>query len=163
MRHPDPDASRTLWLRGIGRIENCGILRPPPLYGPVRQLMMDGHLYAITLERMGLTMKLQRLGGDSTDGQSPTLFRSDKPSYIVQGWSTEFVDTIEIPHRLIRYLQPGTCLGTVLRDTGHGTFMLTGKPVTDSEALQQIRLPRHESAIEVTIGTEIRRDAAPAV
>ncbi|MFE3446049.1 hypothetical protein ACFXNW_23725 [Nocardia sp. NPDC059180] len=108
-------------------------------------------------------MKLERLGGDSTDGQSPTLFRSDRRTYVVQGWSTDSPDTIEIPHRLIRHLEPRTCLGALLRDTGHGTFMLTGDPVTDTEALEQIRLPEHESAVEVTIGTERRRDAAPII
>ncbi|MBF6340090.1 hypothetical protein IU450_30000 [Nocardia abscessus] len=108
-------------------------------------------------------MKLERLGGDSTDGQSPTLFRSDRRTYVVQGWSTDSTGTIEIPHRLIRHLVPGTCLGALLRDTGHGTFILTGSPVTDAEALEQIRLPGHESAVEVAIGTELRRDAAPGV
>lgn len=108
-------------------------------------------------------MQLEKLGGDSTDGQSPTLFRSDRDTYVVQGWSTDATDTIEIPHRLLRHLQPRTCLGALLHDTGHGTFMLTGPPVTDSEALEQIRLPGHESAVEVAIGTEKRRDAAPHV
>lgn len=108
-------------------------------------------------------MKLERLGGDSTDGQSPTMFLSDQETYVAQGWSTDDPRTIEIPHRLIRYIKPGTCLGALLRDTGHGTFMLTGEPVTDAEALEQIRLPGHESAIEVPIGTERRRDAAPGV
>jgi hypothetical protein len=32
--------------------------------------------------------------------------------------------------------------------------MLTGSSVTDTEALEQIRLPGHESAVEVVIGTE---------
>lgn len=108
-------------------------------------------------------MKLERLGGDSTDGQSPTLFLSDRGSYVTQGWNTDRPDTIEIPHRLIRYLKPGTCLGALLRDTGHGTFLLTGDPVTDPEALEQIRLPAHEAAVEVPVGTERRRDAAPGV
>ncbi|WP_330253601.1 hypothetical protein OG874_03050 [Nocardia sp. NBC_00565] len=108
-------------------------------------------------------MKLERLGGDSTDGQSPTLFLSDRETYVTQGWSTDRPDTIEIPQRLIRFLKPGTCLGALLRDTGHGTFLLSGEPVTDPEALEQIRLPGHESAVEVAIGTEQRRDAAPFV
>ncbi|SUA76363.1 Uncharacterised protein [Nocardia otitidiscaviarum] len=108
-------------------------------------------------------MKLERLGGDSTDGQSPTLFLSDRGSYVTQGWRTDRADTIEIPHRLIRHLKPGTCLGALLRDTGHGTFMLTGEPVTDPEALKQIQLPGHETAVEVPMGTERRRDAAPNV
>ncbi|MFB8277834.1 hypothetical protein [Nocardia colli] len=108
-------------------------------------------------------MKLERLGGDSGNGQSPTLFRSDQQSYVVQGWSTGSSDTIEIPHGLIQYLQPGTCLGALLQDTGHGTFTLTGEPVTDPEALDQIQLPGHESAVQVSIGIQRRRDATPGV
>ncbi|ATL67242.1 hypothetical protein [Nocardia terpenica] len=104
-------------------------------------------------------MELERLGGDSTDGQSPTLFLSDRGSYVTQGWKTGRPDTIEIPHRLIRHLKPGTCFGALLHDTGHGTFLLTGRPVTDVEALEQMRLPGHESAVEVSMGTERRRDA----
>jgi hypothetical protein len=36
------------------------------------------------------------------------------------------------------------------------TFTLSGTPVTDLEALQQMDLPDHETAIEVPIGKEIR-------
>ncbi|MGY2031495.1 hypothetical protein ACW9HR_26605 [Nocardia gipuzkoensis] len=63
---------------------------------------------------------------------------------------------IEIPHLLLGFLEPGTCLGTKLTDTGRGTFTLAGTPVTDSEALQQMNLPDRETAIEVVKGKEIR-------
>ncbi|WP_433724598.1 hypothetical protein ACQP0C_27770 [Nocardia sp. CA-129566] len=63
---------------------------------------------------------------------------------------------IEIPHMLMGFLEPGTCLGASLTDTGRGTFTLSGTPVTDLEALQQMQLPGHETAIEVPIGKEIR-------
>ncbi|MGK8508210.1 hypothetical protein ACRS5S_09145 [Nocardia asiatica] len=63
---------------------------------------------------------------------------------------------IEIPHILLGFLEPGTCLGTTLTDTGRGTFTLSGAPVTDLEALQQMNLPDHEIAIEVVKGKEIR-------
>ncbi|ATL65046.1 hypothetical protein [Nocardia terpenica] len=108
-------------------------------------------------------MELERLGGDSGNGQSPTLFLGDNDCYVAQGWNTDRTDTIEIPHGLIRYLKPGTCLGALLRDTGHGTFLLTGTPVTDPRALEQMQLPAHESAVEVPIGVQRRRDAAPDV
>ncbi|MFE6859664.1 hypothetical protein [Nocardia sp. NPDC057668] len=104
-------------------------------------------------------MKLERLGGDSVNGQSPTLFHSDRSTYVIQGWRTDRVDTIEIPHRLIQFLKPGTCFGATLHDSGHGTFTVTGEPVTDPEALGRIQPPDHETAIEVTIGRERRRDA----
>ncbi|MFB8276962.1 hypothetical protein [Nocardia colli] len=63
---------------------------------------------------------------------------------------------IEIPHMLLGFLETGTCLDTPLTDTGRGTFTLSGTPVTDLEALQQMDLPSHETAIEVPIGKEIR-------
>lgn len=59
--------------------------------------------------------------------------------------------------------EAGTCLGALLHDTGHGTFLLTGDPVTDPAALAQMRLPGHESAVEVGVGVERRGDAAPVV
>ncbi|WP_253949732.1 hypothetical protein [Nocardia terpenica] len=89
-------------------------------------------------------MKLEWLGGDSVNGQSPTLYRSDRDTYVVQGWRTDQPDTIEIPHRLIRFLKRGTCLGAKLHDSGHGTFTLTGNPITDTEALEVIKPPAHE-------------------
>ncbi|WP_280330672.1 hypothetical protein [Nocardia wallacei] len=63
---------------------------------------------------------------------------------------------IEIPHALLGFLERGTCLGAPLTDTGRGTFTLSGTPVTDQEALQQLELPGHETAIEVAKGKEIR-------
>lgn len=106
-------------------------------------------------------MLLRFLGINSTSGQSPTLYASDRESYVIQGWRTDEIDTIEIPHPLLAYLEPGTCLGALLRDTGHGTFMLSGKPVTDLEALALMDTPDHEASVEVPIAKEIRRDAAP--
>ncbi|CCF63083.1 conserved protein of unknown function [Nocardia cyriacigeorgica GUH-2] len=104
---------------------------------------------------------MRRLGGDSEVGHSPTLFltETNPPRYVVQGWRTDEADQIEIPHGLLTYLEPRTCLGALLRDTGHGTFMLTGEPVTDAEALEQIQLPGHETAVVVPLGRQIRRDA----
>lgn len=106
-------------------------------------------------------MTLRRLGGDSEVGHSPTLFITDTEPvrYVVQGWRTEQFDRIEIPHGLLSYLEPRTCLGALLHDTGHGTFFLTGEPVTDTETLDQIQLPSHETAVAVPVGQQVRRDA----
>ncbi len=102
-------------------------------------------------------MRLRFLGTDSQNGTCPTLFASDKGTYVIQGWRTgPDGSVIEIPHALLKFLEPGTCLGAQLTDTGHGTFTLSGTPVTDLEALQQMDLPGHETGIEVPIGKEIR-------
>ncbi|MGW5106134.1 hypothetical protein [Nocardia sp. NPDC004123] len=105
-------------------------------------------------------MLLQFLGKNTQGNHSPTLWASDRGTYVTQGWRVPgSPELIEIPHPLLAYLEPGTCLGVLLHDTGHGTFTLTGEPVTDPEALAQMDLPSHECAVEVPMGKEIRRDA----
>lgn len=75
-----------------------------------------------------------------------------------RGWKTSSADQIEIPHRLLAFAEPGTCLHG-LRDTGHGTFLLDGDPLTDPEALEIMQIPDHEAAVEISIGVEVRPDA----
>ncbi|MFI5776819.1 hypothetical protein [Nocardia sp. NPDC051570] len=104
-------------------------------------------------------MRLRFLGKNTTGQQSPTLWASDHGTYVCQGWKTGVDGQIEIPHRLLEFLEPGTCLGILLQDTGHGTFILQGEPVTDPEALAQMDVPDHELAVEVPVGQEIRPDA----
>lgn len=105
-------------------------------------------------------MRLKFLGKSTTGTQSPTLYASDHNTYVVQGWRVPGrPGQIEIPHPLLAFLEPGTCLGTVLHDSGHGTFTLAGEPVSDDEALSQMDVPDHELSVEVPIGQEIRPDA----
>lgn len=104
-------------------------------------------------------MKVRFIGGESGGDGSPRLYISDHATLVVQGWKTGNENMIEIPHRLLAFCEPGTCL-TGLQDTGHGTFLLTGTPITDPEALEQMRIPAHETAVEVPIGVEVRPDAA---
>jgi len=40
--------------------------------------------------------------------------------------------SVEIPPRLLGYLEPHTCLGARMRDTGCGSLILSGAPVTDA-------------------------------
>jgi len=107
-------------------------------------------------------MLIRRLGGDSRPGQSPTLYATDRESYLVQGWRTD-TDHIEIPHGLLRWLEPGTCLGSILTDSGHGTFTIGGWPIADQDILAEMKIPAHESAVEVPMGVQRRRDAEPGV
>lgn len=102
-------------------------------------------------------MRLRYLGTDSQNGTCPMLFASDRSTYVIQGWrSGPDASVIEIPHKLLGFLERGTCLGAQLTDTGRGTFTLSGDPVTDQEALSQMDLPEHETAIEVSMGKETR-------
>ncbi|MBL1079140.1 hypothetical protein JK358_32525 [Nocardia sp. 2] len=102
------------------------------------------------------------LGKNTQGAHSPTLYATDRNTYVVQGWRIpEHPELIEIPHPLLGYLEPGSCLGALLHDTGVGTFTLAGSPVTDPEALRQMDLPDHETCVEVARGREVRRDAPP--
>ncbi|TLF96796.1 hypothetical protein FEK35_27275 [Nocardia cyriacigeorgica] len=106
-------------------------------------------------------MKVRFIGGESGGDGSPRLYVSDRATLVVQGWKTDRDDVIEIPHRLLQFCEPGTCLHG-LQDTGHGTFLLEGTPVVDPEALEQMQIPGHEAAVEIPIGVEVRPDAATA-
>jgi hypothetical protein len=84
------------------------------------------------------------------NGGSPTLFATDRNTYVVQGWKVPGDErSVEIPERLLGFLEPGTNLDAVLRGTGLGTYRLTGMMVTDPDALAQMDIPGHESAVEV--------------
>jgi hypothetical protein len=95
-------------------------------------------------------MWLLFLGKGGTEGGGcPTLFVTDRGTYIVQGWKTDTPGTIEIPHLLLGFAQPDTFIGAAMTDTGRGTFTLSGTPVTDLEALAQMNIYHDETAIEV--------------
>ena len=57
--------------------------------------------------------------------------------------------SVEIPKRLLTYLEPDTALGVALHDTGRDSYILSGALVTDGEALAQMDIPGHETCVEV--------------
>ncbi|WP_228808049.1 hypothetical protein [Nocardia otitidiscaviarum] len=97
-----------------------------------------------------LTMLLDFLGkGGSGLNDCPTLFATDQDSYAVIGWATDRAGTVEIPHLLLGFLEPNTFLGARLEDTGRGTFLVSGRPITDHETLEQLTMETYEAPIEV--------------
>lgn len=95
-------------------------------------------------------MRIRFLGkGGSGGGHCPTLYATDHDSYLVQGWQTDTVGTIEIPHLLTGFAEPDTFIGATLSDTGRGTFLISGRPITDTATLSQLDLADDETAIEV--------------
>ncbi|MEV0770022.1 hypothetical protein [Nocardia salmonicida] len=101
----------------------------------------------------GSKVKLHFLGsgGSNTNG-CPSLYETDQDTFLVQGWTTDTADKVEIPHLLTGFAKPRTYLGATLTDTGRGTFTLTGRPVTEADTLAQIHLAADETAIEVPLG-----------
>ena len=101
-------------------------------------------------------MRLTFLGKNTQGGGSPTLYATDRDTYVVQGWKVHGEPAkVEIPHRLLGHAEPGTSFGGELRDTGRGSFLLSGQPVTDLEALEQMNIPDHETSVEIPKGQEI--------
>ena len=103
-------------------------------------------------------MRLMFLGKNTQGGGSPTLFATDRRTYVVQGWRVPGdEESVEIPKPLLRFLEPGTTLGAPLHDTGQESFILSGASVTDQEALSQMDIPGHETCVEVS---KVRKDGA---
>ncbi len=101
-------------------------------------------------------MQLTFLGKETQGGGSPTLYATDRDTYVVQGWKVSGQPRqIEIPHRLLGKVEKGKCLGVPLDDTGRGSFVLTGDPVTDAEVLDQMDVPGHEACVEVSTKKEV--------
>jgi hypothetical protein len=95
-------------------------------------------------------MRLRFLGKDTQGGGSPTLFATDRDTYVVQGWKVPGEATsVEIPTLLLRHLERDTRLAASLRQTAHDSYVLSGSAVTDAEALSQMDIPDHETCVEV--------------
>lgn len=95
-------------------------------------------------------MQLTFLGKDTQGGGSPTLFATDRQTYVVQGWKVPGDDgSVEIPQHLVTYVEPGTALGAAMHDTGRDSYILSGTPVADAETLSQMDIPGHETCVEV--------------
>lgn len=100
-------------------------------------------------------MRLTFLGKETQGSGSPTLFATDRNTYIGQGWKVSGQPrSIEIPQKLLRHLEGKPPLGVTLQDTGRGTYILSGEPVTDPEALAQMDIPDHETCIEIPLQDE---------
>ncbi|MFI6956473.1 hypothetical protein ACIBJI_23725 [Nocardia sp. NPDC050408] len=98
-------------------------------------------------------MRLQFLGkGGTTGGGCPSLYATDRGSYVVQGWKTDSTGTVEIPHLLLGFALPDTFVGAPMTDTGRGTFVLDGTPVTDPDVLAGLDIYDDETCVEVPCG-----------
>jgi hypothetical protein len=114
-------------------------------------------------------MLLTFLGKDSQPNQSPTLYATDKGSYVVQGWIVtdptilakvtvaEDETIVEVPAKLMTHLAKDGLSGKVVNVvppivtvTAEGNYIVQGARVLDAETLGQMDLPEHETCVEVT-------------
>jgi hypothetical protein len=113
-------------------------------------------------------VRLTFLGKDSQPNQSPTLYATDRESYVVQGWTVtdpaiidlagvpEGETIVEVPAGLLAYLAEDGLRGEVVHVapplvhvTGEGNYIVAGARVRDPEALGQMDVPDHETCVEV--------------
>ncbi|MEU7183627.1 MULTISPECIES: hypothetical protein [Streptomyces] len=114
-------------------------------------------------------MKLRFLGKNSKQGDCPTLYATDRDTYLVQGWKIFANDllmqldipvgrtAVEVPTELFEFLtEDGLPTGEIrrLEDpimvlTPNGTFVVQGLEVTDPEALAEMEIPDYETVVEV--------------
>jgi hypothetical protein len=114
-------------------------------------------------------VKLRFLGTNSTGGDCPTLYATDRDSYVVQGWQLfanellmqldvpEGETAVEVPTELFEHLKedgltPATLTqarAPIMILTPQGTCVVQGKTVTDADALSQMSIPHYETCVEV--------------
>ncbi len=114
-------------------------------------------------------MHLTFLGKESQPNQSPTLFATDRDSYVVQGWIVtnpailamiavpDDETIVEVPATLMAHLAEDGLSGDVVNIvppivyiTENGNYIVKGSRVTDTEALGQMKIPDHETCVEVS-------------
>jgi hypothetical protein len=97
-----------------------------------------------------MVVQLTFLGKSTQGGGSPTLYATDRDTYVAQGSAVPGHEaSVEIPMRLLEYLEANTTLAAVLHTTQHGTYVVSGAAVSDVQALAQMDIPGHETCIEV--------------
>jgi hypothetical protein len=98
----------------------------------------------------GAIMQLRFLGKETQGGGSPTLFATDRDTYVVQGWKVpDAPASVEIPKKLLQHLRGLPALAATLQDTGRDSLVVSGDPVTDPAVLAQMDVPDHETCVEV--------------
>jgi hypothetical protein len=114
-------------------------------------------------------MRLTFLGKESQPKQSPTLFATDRDSYVVQGWIvtnpgilamiavSDDETIVEVPATLLAHLAQDGLSGNVvnlvppiMHITENGNYIIKGSRVTDPETLEQMTIPDHETCVEVS-------------
>ena len=110
-------------------------------------------------------MKLTFLGKESKVGDSPTLYATDRDTYIVQGYKIPPADGVTVPDgytavaiydRLLDHLaKDGVPAGAVRREPpiiaggDDESCIIQGRTVTDDDIRRRIRLPGHEDCVEI--------------
>lgn len=113
-------------------------------------------------------MEIRFLGKSSEHGDSPTLYATDRSTYLVQGWKVahpEILAKLDVPEdeavveiyaRLMSHLTKDgksgvvTCwIPPIVHVRENGNLVIQGKRLTDSESFAQMKIPDYEDVVEV--------------
>lgn len=113
-------------------------------------------------------MQLTYLGKATEGGESPTLFATDRDTYVIQGYVVtdgELLAKLDIPDgeiavevyaRLFAYLVHDGASGAVASWTApivhvreNGNYIIRGPRLVDDETRGRMAIPDHEDAVEV--------------
>ncbi|MFC6880172.1 MULTISPECIES: hypothetical protein [Actinomadura] len=108
------------------------------------------------------------LGKETTSGQSPTLYATDRDSYLVQGWIvtdptiigeltlSDSETLVEVPPRLMTHLSKDGMSGhienlvpPIVHVNNKGNYIIRGARVTDEIAIRKMEIPNHETCVEI--------------
>jgi len=114
-------------------------------------------------------MRLRFLGKESSQGDSPTLYATDRETYIIQGYivrDPEILAKLEMPEdetcveiyaRPLPHLAKDGLHGTVtswappiVHVLDGGNYVIQGKRVTDRDVLSEMAVPTNEDCVEVS-------------
>jgi hypothetical protein len=113
-------------------------------------------------------MRIRFLGKESEYRNSPTLYATERRTYLIQGWKvtdpeilakleiSEAETVVEIYARLMAHLTKDGLSGVVtswippiVHVKENGNLIIQGRRVTDPEVLVEMRIPDNEDAVEV--------------
>jgi hypothetical protein len=116
----------------------------------------------------GRIMEIRFLGKETEHLNSPTLYATDRGSYLIQGWKVtdpEILSKLDMPEgetvvevyaRLIAHLVKDGLSGVVASWTPpivhvkeNGNLVIQGKRVTDHDVLGEMNIPDHEDVVEI--------------
>lgn len=114
-------------------------------------------------------MRIRFLGRETDRGDSPTLYATDRGSYLVQGWKVDDPEilarlqvregetVVEVYARLMSHLARDGLSGVVTRWVppivyvkDNGNLVIQGRRVADRQVLEEMTIPDHEEVVEVS-------------
>jgi hypothetical protein len=114
-------------------------------------------------------MEITFLGKETDHGDSPTLYATDRDSYLIQGWKVtdpEILAKLDIPEgetvveiyaRLMPHLAKDglseivtSWVPPIVHVMENGNLVIQGVRVTDAQARAEMDIPDHEDVVEVS-------------